>query len=308
MTGDIFVAPSAGKPVAEPVTCGRPRAEGFLPTIGWVGLGLVSVFVLIAVVSPWLAPYPPKALSASGIESPSWQHPLGTTRIGQDLFSQLIVGTRASMTMALLAGLGAVGLGSSVGLVAGWFGGWVDTVLMRVVDVFLAFPRLPALILLGAYVGTSLTAVAAVISVLFWPGTARVVRGQVMSLRRRVHVRATLGFGAGSLHVLRRHVMPDIGLLVVAALVGAAGRAILLEAGLAFLGLGDPSRTSWGSMIREAQDMTGIFYTNRWIWWMLPPVFTISLVMLGMTFLGVGFEQRLNPRLARHGRRQTTSA
>jgi len=276
------------------------RAERRFPTIGWVGLAIVGTFVGIAVTAPWIAPYPPEALSASGMESPSGRHLLGTTRIGQDLFSQLVMGARVSLLMAALAGVGAVGIGALVGVVAGWVGGWVDAVLMRLIDVLLAFPRLPALMLLGAYVGTSLTAAATTISLLFWPGTARVVRAQVQSLRRRAHLRAAEGFGAGTLHQVRHHVAPDLTLLLVAALVGAAGRAIMLEAGLAFLGLGDPGRTSWGAMIREARALTGIFYTDIWIWWMLPPLLAIMTVMLGMTFLGVGFERRLNPRLTRH--------
>lgn len=277
----------------------RARGAGF-PAIGWVGIALVAFFALIAVLAPWIAPYRPEALSAGGLEAPSWDHPLGTTRIGQDLFSQLLVGARASMLMAALAGVGTVGLGALIGFAGGWVGGWVDALLMRLVDVMLAFPRLPALMLLGAYVGSSLTTVAAMISLLFWPGTARIVRGQVLSLRRRAHLRAARGFGAGWIHQLRRHVLPDISLVLVAALVGAAGRAIMLEAGLAFLGLGDPALTSWGSMIREARSMTGIFYTNIWVWWMLPPLLSIVLVTLGTTFVGVGCEQRLNPRLARH--------
>jgi len=279
----------------------RRRSSGrrFRP-IGWVGAAMVGFFVVVAVAAPWIAPHPPNAISAAGLRSPSWDHPLGTTRIGQDLFSQLILGTRASLLMAALAGLGSVGLGTVVGVAGGWVGGWVDALLMRMVDVILAFPRLPALMLLGAFVGDSLTTVAAMISILFWPGTARVVRGHVLSLRRRAHLRAARGFGAGWLHQVRHHVAPDISLVLVAALAGAAGRAIMLEAGLAFLGLGDPARTSWGSMIREARALTGIFYTNIWVWWMLPPLLAIVIVMLGITFIGVGLEQRLNPRLARH--------
>ena len=279
----------------------RRRSEGApFPAVGWVGLAIVGTFAIVALAAPWIAPYRPEALSAAGMESPSWSHLLGTNRIGQDLASQLVVGARASLLMGLLAGTGAVALGAMAGVAAGWFGGWLDAAVMRLVDVQLSLPRLPLLMLLGVYVGHSLVAVALVISVLFWPGTARVVRGQVLSLRRRAHVRAATGFGSGPAHIVGRHVVPEIALVLVASLIGAAGRAVTLEAGLAFLGLGDPSRTSWGSMIREARALTGIFYTDIWLWWMMPPVLAIALVLLGMTFLGVAVEQRLNPRLARH--------
>ncbi|HET9442699.1 MAG TPA: ABC transporter permease [Acidimicrobiales bacterium] len=275
-------------------------ARPSFPPIGWVGAGIVGFFAVVALAGPWIAPFRPEELAASGLEHPSGRHLLGTTPIGQDLFSQLVLGARASLLMAVLAGAGAVAVGTAIGVAAGWMGGLVDAALMRLVDVVLAFPRLPLLMLLGAYVGGSIPVVAVIISLLFWPGTARIVRAQVQSLRRRAHVRSAVGFGAGSAHVLRHHVAPELALVLVASLVGAAGRAIILEAGLAFLGLGDPARTSWGSMIREARAVGGIFYTNLWVWWMLPPVLAIMAVMLGMTFLGVGFERRLNPHLARH--------
>ena len=271
---------AAGPGAAETEVVGVVLPGPRFPAIGWVGAALVAFFAGVALAGPWIAPFEPEALAAGGLERPSWDHLLGTTPIGQDLFSQLVMGARASLLMAALAGVGAVAVGTAVGVAAGWVGGLVDALLMRLVDIILAFPRLPLLMLLGAYLGGSIPVVAAVISLLFWPGTARVVRAQVQSLRR--------------------HVAPDLALLLVAALVGAAGRAIILEAGLAFLGLGDPARTSWGSMIREARAVGGIFYTNLWVWWMLPPVLAIMAVMLGMTFLGVGFERRLNPRLARH--------
>lgn len=277
-----------------------PAAARRFPAVGWVGLALVGFFVAMAVLAPWVRPYRPEALSGPSLASPDWDHLLGTNRIGQDLASQLIVGSRASLLMGLMAGLGTVAIGALVGVTAGWLGGVADAVAMRVVDVAIALPRLPMLILLGVYVGDDLATIAAVIAVLFWPGTARVVRGQVLSLRRRAHVRAAVGFGARAPHILRRHVAPEVGLVLVASLIASAGRAVLLEAGLAFLGLGDPARTSWGSMIREARQLTGIFYTDLWLWWLLPPVLAISLVLLGMTFVGVAVEQRLNPRLTRH--------
>lgn len=301
MTAVAVSSTASGGTAAPARRSHRHRApRGRFPGIGWIGLGIVGFFVAVALAAPWIAPYAPKALSPGGLQEPSRAHLLGTTRIGQDLFSQLVVGARASLLMGALAGFGTVALGALVGVTAGWFGGWVDSLLMRLVDLFLAFPRLPALMLLGALLGTSLTAVAAVITLLFWPGTARVVRGQVLSLRRAAHVRAAANFGAGSFHLVRRHVMPEVSLLLVASLVASAGRAIMLEAGLAFLGLGDPARVSWGAMIRDARLMPGIFYTNMWAWWILPPLLAIVALMLGMTFLGVGFEQRLNPRLTRH--------
>ncbi|HWH34976.1 MAG TPA: ABC transporter permease subunit, partial [Acidimicrobiales bacterium] len=171
---------------------------------------------------------------------------------------------------------------------------------VRLVDVVLVIPKLPLLIVAGAYVGPSVGGIAAIIALTSWPPSARVLRAQVLSLRRRAHLRAALGFGAGTLRVLRRHVVPELGLILASGLVAAAGRAVALEAGLAFLGLGDPTRASWGSIMRDALDFSGLFYTRAWTWWLVPPVAAIGVLLVGMTFLGIAVEQRVNPRLARH--------
>lgn len=270
------------------------------PVIGWVGLALVGAFVVAALAAPLLSPYGPRDLSHDFLQGPSGAHPLGTNQIGQDLASQLLAGARASLFIAVVAGVGTVALGTVAGLLAGWYGGAVETVLMRLSDIMLATPQLPLLFVVGLWVGGSLTAVALVIAFLFWPGTARVVRIQVRSLRRSVHVKAAVGFGARTRYVLRRHIVPEIGLILVARMVSAASRAVLFEAGLAYLGIGESSRLSWGSILRDARQSSGIFYTNIWTWWIAPPVVALVLFLLGLTFLSAAIEQRVNPRLARH--------
>lgn len=281
----------------------RPRLRAVaaaLPPIGWVGLGIVVLVVLVAVAGGWVAPYRPTELIGQPLQPPSGAHVLGTNGVGQDLASQLVSGARVSLTVAALAGGGTVALGAIVGMLAGWRGGAVDAVAMRVVDFVLAVPRLPLLIVLGAYAGPSIWVISAAIALTFWPSSARVVRSQVLSLRRRSHVKAALGFGAQTAYVLRRHLVPEVALILVAGLVSSAGRAVMLEAGLAFLGLGDPSRASWGQVMRDALEFSGVFYTTAWTWWLGPPLVAITVLLLGITFLGVGVEQRINPRLARH--------
>lgn len=274
----------------------RPR----WPLIGWVGVALVSGFSIVALLTPWISPYRPDALIGRSFEAPSGRHLLGTNQIGQDLASQLLAGARTSIFVALVAGVLTVAIGAVAGVLSGWLGGVVEMAIMRLVDVSMAIPRLPLLILVGLYVGSSLTAVSVVIALFFWPGTARVVRSQVRPLRRSARVKAAIGFGAGTAHVVRRHIVPEIGLILVASLVGAAGRAVLFEAGLAFLGIGSSSRMSWGTTINNARRSVGIFYTNIWTWWMLPPVLALMLLLLGITFVGVAVEQWINPRLTRH--------
>ena len=273
-----------------------------LPGADRLGVGLVGCFVLVALLAPLLAPYRTGELAGRPLEAPSTRHLLGTNGVGQDLLSQMLSGARASLFVAGVAGVGTLVLGGLVGLVAGWWRGVVDAVLMRVVDVLLVIPRLPLLIVAGVYVGPGLLPVAVIIALTFWPPTARVVRSQVLSIRRRDHVVAATGFGAGAGHILRRHVLPAVGLVLAAEFVTAVGRAVVLESGLAFLGLGDPSVTSWGSVMRDAFAFGGLFYTRSWAWWLVPPVLAVTLLLVGVTFLGVAVEQRVNPRLTRHAR------
>ena len=290
--------------VAEaPVILQAPTGVRRKPTmgaLGWAGLAIVAAFAVLAVLAPSISPYRTTALSGRPLEAPGAEHLLGTNSVGQDVLSQLLSGARVSLFVAAVAGGGAVLIGALVGMIAGWSGGIVDAVLMRFVDVVLVVPKVPLLILVGSLAGPALGTIAVIIAVTSWPPGARVIRSQVLSLRGRAHLKAATGFGAGTGHVLRHHVFPEIGLILAAGLVAAAGRAVMLESGLAFLGLGDPSRASWGSIMRDALDFGVLFETDAWQWWLLPPLAAVSLFLLGIAFVGVGLEARLNPRLARH--------
>ena len=277
-----------------------PRKRRRRSRIGLVGAVLVGAFVAVALLSPYITPFRVTEVAGEPIAPPDGRHWLGTTRIGYDVASQLLAGARASVLVALLGGGGTLLLGGLAGVVAGWAGGRVDSLVMRVVDVFLVLPKLPLLIVASAYVGPDIRATAAIIALVFWPNSARVVRMQVLGLRHRDHVDASVGFGAGPVHVLRRHIVPEIALVLVAGFVGAANRAVTFEAGLAFLGLGDPIRASWGAMIRDSVLYPSLFMTKAWTWWFLPPVLCLILLLLGLSFLGMSVEERLHPRLARH--------
>lgn len=269
---------------------------------GVAGGLFVTTFLVLATFGDRIAPYRATALSGPSLQAPSAHHLLGTNLLGQDVFSQLVLGTRVSVAVALFAALGSVLIGGVVGVSAGWFGGLADAVLMRLTDVVLVLPRLPLLLLVGALTGGSITSVALVIAVAFWPITARVLRSQVLSLRSRTHVRAATGFGAGPWHQLRHHVLPDLALLGAAEFIGAAARAVVVQAGLAFLGVGSVTQPSWGAMSRQAIAYGGLFVTPVWKWWLLPPVLAVMVLVTGITLLGTAAERRLSPRLARHRR------
>jgi peptide/nickel transport system permease protein len=268
--------------------------------VGLAGTLIVGAFLALALLGPLLAPHRPTAPVGAPLEPPSTVHLAGTNAVGQDVASQLVSGARVSLTVAILAGTGTILIGALVGLLAGWTGGRTDIALMRLVDFVLVIPRLPLLIVVAAYAGPSVGVISLIIALTFWPTSARVVRSQVLSLRRRAHVRAAVGYGASGFAILRRHIVPEIALILVAGFVSAAGRAVMLEAGLAFLGLGQAQQASWGLMMRDALDFSGLFFTDAWRWWLLPPVASISVLLIGITFLGLAIEQRMAPRLARH--------
>ncbi|PDV99072.1 ABC transporter permease [Candidatus Viridilinea mediisalina] len=269
------------------------------PWLWLAGWALVGSFLLLALLAPWLAPHDPTAYSGAPLERPSRQHPLGTNDVGQDLLSELIYGARISLLVGVAAGGLALLIATLIGAGAGYLGGWVDLLLMRCVDLLMALPMVPLLILVVAYAGPSLLNLILCIALLGWMVPARSIRAQVLSLRSRNYIQAARLFGAGPLYVLLRHLLPALGPILLALLVGQIGRAIMIEAGIAFLGLSDPTAKSWGMMIRYALNYGGIYLSPVWIWWLLPPSLCISLLVLGFTFLGVGLERRLSPRLVR---------
>jgi peptide/nickel transport system permease protein len=275
------------------------RLAAVLETDAIVGAIALAIFLLVALLAPALAPYDPHEFSGRPLERPSPSHWLGTNDAGQDIVSELIYGARISIAVGLGAAMGTVMLGLAVGAVAGYMGGGLDVLLMRTVDIMMTLPRLPLLILLAAFLGSGMLQTMAIISLLFWPATARVIRARVQSLRGRDYVKMARNFGAGTGYVLLRHILPEIGPLIAFGWITAAGRAVAMEAGLAFLGLGDPTAKSWGLMMRFALNLPGLFLTDRWLWWLLPPGLCITLLILALTFFGMGLERRLHPRLAR---------
>lgn len=261
----------------------------------WVGMCLIVGLTLVAIFAPAIAPYDPTERIGRPFQVPSADHLLGTNDIGQDIFSELIFGTRISLMVGTMAALIAIVIGTSVGLVAGYFPRW-GMVLMRVVDVILVLPFLPLLILLAAYLGRSLFNTVLVIGLLSWASTARVIRSQVMTCAKHDYVSAAHCIGAKHSHVLMRHLLPQVLLLAVGQFVEATSAAILLEASLSFLGLGDPLQKSWGTILYWAQ-VRGAFLTPAWLWWVLPPGLMIVAASLGFALVGFALEQKLNPRL-----------
>ncbi|MCX7839960.1 MAG: ABC transporter permease [Anaerolineae bacterium] len=264
--------------------------------LGWVGIVLLMLMFALAIGAPWLAPYDPARLSGKPFEPPSPAHPLGTNDIGQDILSELIFGARVSLLIGVLSALIAIGIGTTVGLLAGFYRGIVGTILMRAVDVMLIIPVFPLMVLLAAYLGQSLWNLVAVIGLLGWARPARIIRSQVLSLVERDYVIAARAIGARDARIVVRHVLPGVLSLALAQFVMAASSAILTEAGLSFLGLGDPTQKSWGSILYYAQARNA-FLSGAWAWWVLPPGLMIAVSVLGFALAGFALEDALNPQL-----------
>ncbi len=264
-----------------------------------LGSGIVMALVLVALLAPLIAPHDPRAITGDSLEHPSARHLLGTNDSGQDIFSQVIWGTRTSMVVVAGAASLTVALGVLIGAGAALVGGFADAVAARVIDIFLAMPMLPLLLVVAALAGPHLGVLILTIGLTAWPRVARITRSQTLTLRQRGFMSAAGGFGAGPLYLLRRHLVPALGPIIVANLVNWAAITAGLEASVAFLGLADPLAVSWGAVVDRALAHPGLYFTSLWLWWVLPAGLAITVAILGFTFLGVGLEPRFNPRWRR---------
>jgi peptide/nickel transport system permease protein len=278
--------------------------------MGQIGAFLLISTFLIAIFAPVLTPYTPTQIMRGPnnkplIYAPPTVHPpLGTDDAGRDVWTELVYGARISLLVGFVAGLLSMFIGSSLGTLAGYYGGRTDTFLMRTTDVFLVIPDLPLTIILVAVirqlnVGISTIAVLiVVIGLLYWTTTARLIRSQVLSIKERQFVARARAIGASDGRIMRKHILPMVLPLIVANTVLIISTAILVESGLAFLGLGDPTQPSWGTMLNFAFNRNAIS-VGAW-WFYLPPGLAIVWVTLGCVLLGNVLEEIFNPRLKSH--------
>lgn len=257
---------------------------------GTAGIIILSFFIAMAFTAPILAPYSPSDVSSSPLLAPDRDHRLGTDDVGRDIFSNILYGSRTSLTVALVVSLGVLGIGTLAGVFSGYIGGKIDRVMMRGVDIFLMIPDLPLVLILAAYLRPSIWNIIFILTIMGWPVGARITRAQTRALRVSGHVDFARVSGAGNWHVIKRHIIPDLYPIMITTIVMQSIRAILSESGLAFLGLGDPSYPSWGTMIKYAISYPLLFFSNAWIWWLLPAGLCITTLVLGFVFLGQAME------------------
>jgi peptide/nickel transport system permease protein len=262
---------------------------------GRICLGVIGLFVFLAIFGTLIAPYDPYASSLDLLEPPTFSHPLGTTENGADVLSQVLAGARVSVLVGVAAAIISAVIGSAVGLASGYFGGWTDRILDSLENWFLVIPTLPLMIVLARIWNPSLLVLIVVIGLTSWAGTGRIVRAQVLTLRERAFVERARALGAKDRYIIRTHILPNTLPLIFANTVLIVAVAILSEAALSFLGLGDPTRISWGTMIENAFD-SGAPSEGAW-WYLLPPGLCITGLVLAIATLGYLFEEYVNPRL-----------
>jgi peptide/nickel transport system permease protein len=257
---------------------------------GAIGLAILAFFIIMALAAPLIAPYDPHDMSADPLQRPSAAHLLGTDDVGKDIFTVVVYGSRTSLIVALAVSTSVLAIGTAVGVFSGYVGGAIDRVFMRGVDIFLMVPDLPLILILAAYMRPSIWNVVFILALLGWPVSARLSRAQAISLKAAGHVDFARVSGGTGLYVIRKHIIPDLYPVMATTVVMQSIRAILSESGLAFLGLGDPSFPSWGTTIKYAIGYPSIFFTDAWMWWLLPPGACISLLVLSFVLIGQSLE------------------
>lgn len=272
--------------------------------LGLTGFGLLGLFILMAAFAPILPrineiydPITGMDPEIPGTSAPSTRHPLGTDAWGGDILSQLLHGARTALIVATVAASTSVIIGTAIGLISGYYGGLVDVLLMRLVDVMLTLPLIPLILVISAAIGKlSIWGVVLLIGFLGWPSVARVIRSQALSLRTRSFVESARAYGASDARIVLRHVGPAVLPLSFVYMSLNANGAIFLEAALSFLGLGDPNAISWGMMLQWCFKTGNTFRAPYWI---LPPGLSISALCFSFYLIGRGLDEAVNPKLRR---------
>lgn len=275
------------------------RRRFFRNRLAVLGLVIVVALFLVALLAPYIAPYDPQDQLAwedfsLSLAPPSWEHPFGTDLYGRDIFSRVIYGTRISLSIAVMAAIVTTSIGIVLGALAGYFRGWVDSVITWLINVVWSFPFLLfVLAIITIFPEASLTIIFIAIGIVSWPDIARMTRGQFLAAREHEYVEAARAVGAGDFLIMFRHILPNIlaPMLVQATL--AMGTYIQLEASLSFLGFGVPPPTpSWGRMASEGQNY---LFSGQW-WWSMMPGIAIMITVLGFNLLGDGLRDALDVR------------
>jgi len=265
-----------------------------------IGFRVIVVFVLVALFAPWIAPYEPwemvydKNGQFAALRPPSWEFPVGTTHLGYDLYSQLILATRTTLIIGAVSGIISIVIGANVGLIAGYYGGKVDEILMRLTDILYGMPFLPFIIVLIALFGRKLEFIILAIVLIIWRTSARVIRAQTISIKQRQFIAAARARGCSHTRIIYRHILPNVLPLLLLYAAFNIAWSIITEASASFLGFGDGETISWGGMLYELW-LSG--KTRVAWWWFAAPSLCIVLLVTSLVFVSRAYEEVANPRL-----------
>lgn len=266
--------------------------------MGVLGFYIIVFFLVVALFGPLVYEYDPQSFGMGGlIEPPTKGFPLGTDDMGRDILGALIYGAKVSLMIGVFATLISVGIGTFIGVVSGFAGGKTDSILMRFTDGFMVLPKLPLIMILAAFLGSSTRNIIIVLGLTSWTGTARLVRSQTLSIKERPFIERAISVGAGRGYIMIKHILPNVFPLVFSNTILVTATAILTETTLSFLGLGNPMIPSWGQILRGAFT-SGAVSLGAW-WFYLPAGLCVIFLVLGFTFLGYSFDEILNPKLRR---------
>lgn len=267
--------------------------------MGAIGIGILSVFIFIALFGPFISPYGIDPIidgSVGQLDPESSTHWMGTDMLKRDIFSELLYGARTSITVGIVSAIIASFLGAGIGLYSGYVGGWKDEVIMRLNDIVLSIPWLVLMIIIAAFLGDiNLTGIILIIGLTGWSGTARLVRAQVLSIRERQYIERAKAIGSDDMHIIKTHVLPNAFPLVFANTILTVAISILSESTLSFLGMQPSDTVTWGTMLSEASSASA--YLIGLEWWIIAPGICIVLVVLGFTLLGYALDDVMNPKL-----------
>lgn len=286
----------------------RPAFAPKIPHLGTgaaVGIGIIALACAAALGAPLIAPAGPLAYTSDPLAPPSMAHWLGSNDVGQDVLSQLLYGARVSLLVGTAAATLSTAIAWGLGLLSG-LSRISDGLVSGVADLMLAMPLLPLVILVAAYLGASLPVVVLTLGLVSWGPFARIIRGEVQAELRKPYIEAARGVGATRLRVLLRHVAPATVPTAVAKFVMTVQYAVVAQASLAFLGLGDPAVVSWGDMVHRAAFSPLVFLGNSWAWLVVPPALAIGILVVGFALVGWSLEQRTLPRVRRGASRSRT--
>ena len=267
---------------------------------GAIGLIIFILFVIIAIFANNIAPYDPMKIQyddnggVKRLQPPSKEHFLGTTWMGRDVFSQLVVGSRIAVLVGVISAICVAFVGTNIGLIAGYFGGVVDNIMMRIVDIIYGIPFLPFALILVAILGPGVKNIILAIVLITWRNSSRVIRAQVLSLKNRTFIEAARLSGASHSRIIYKHIAPNVIPLSLVYVSTTMASAIMTESSLSFLGFGDPTQVSWGKILYACYSSQAMF--KAW-WWMIPPGVAITLLVLSGYLMGRAFEEIANPKL-----------